>query len=154
MRPTGRVRVTFVRHLANPAAPRAEEIAGGTELEFVQRPSPPLELSRRRFLVARWPDGLMKVREVPVTHEPTDACADVHCHAHGVDEPGPHFRVCGECGHGWPTAEALLADHAALVEQLNADLPPPPWDPEWYAPAVAETDPEEIRACPHCAHDL
>lgn len=76
------------------------------------------------------------------------------CEVHGRIEPGPHYRVCFECGHGWPTPEALLADHAAMVERLNASLPEPPWDPAWYAPAVAETDPERVYACPHCSHDF
>jgi len=109
--PNGEVRMTFVQHLANPAAPRAEEIAAGTDL--------------------------------------TDYCA-----IHEVREPGPAYLVCFECGHAFPTPEALLADHAAMVERLNAELPPPPWDPAWYAPAVAETDPAQVHACPHCAHDF
>lgn len=77
-----------------------------------------------------------------------------YCAVHEVREHGPAYRVCFECGHLFPTAEALLADHAAVVERLNAELPPPPWDPAWHAPAVAETDPERVYACPHCAHDF
>ena len=31
-------------------------------------------------------------------HEPSDACADVHCWSHGVDEfPEGAWRVCFEC---------------------------------------------------------
>jgi hypothetical protein len=52
-----------------------------------------------------------------------------------------------------PRCGGADADHAALVEQFNADFPPP-WGPEWDSPIVAKTNPEEITACLHCSHDL
>lgn len=88
-------------------------------------------------------------------HAPDDACkvGDLdHCDAHAVDEPlgSDPFRVCGECFHVFPTVDALLADHAALVERLNGEqLPFTPYAP----PLVAKTDPAQITCCPHCAHD-
>ncbi|RBQ21579.1 hypothetical protein DP939_02385 [Spongiactinospora rosea] len=71
-----------------------------------------------------------------------------------MDEPGPHYLICLECGHGFPTADALLADRAALVERLNASLPPPPWDPAFEGPIEPDGDPEKITYCPHCTHDF
>ncbi|MEV1245117.1 hypothetical protein [Nonomuraea sp. NPDC049750] len=69
------------------------------------------------------------------------------CDAHGRIEPGPHYLACLECGHGFPTPEALVADHAVRIAWLNAELRPD-------GQIVAETDPEKITVCPHCAHDL
>ncbi|MFI9848668.1 hypothetical protein ACIHFD_67535 [Nonomuraea sp. NPDC051941] len=65
------------------------------------------------------------------------------------------YFVCFGCGHAFPAPEALVADHAATVERLNADLigAPPAFDIEPSA-LVAETDPERIYVCPHCGHDL
>ncbi|MEW1838532.1 hypothetical protein AB0392_11310 [Nonomuraea angiospora] len=65
------------------------------------------------------------------------------------------YFVCFGCGHALPTPEALVADHAATVERLNADLigAPLAFDIEPSA-LVAETDPERIYVCPHCGHDL
>lgn len=80
-----------------------------------------------------------------------------HCHPHAVDEPWDcdTFRVCAECGHVFPTGDALVADRTAVVARLNAEaLPFTPYMPdEFYAPMVAETDPEQITACAHCDHD-
>ncbi|RVX41138.1 hypothetical protein EDD27_3607 [Nonomuraea polychroma] len=59
-----------------------------------------------------------------------------------------------ECGHAFPTPEALLADHAALIERLNANPLPDPFGPDHAAPLAPKTDPEAITACPHCSHDL
>lgn len=81
-----------------------------------------------------------------------------HCMSHGVDESeAGAYRICLECGHAFPSAAALLADHAALVERLNTTPTPPPLAPPsglFGGPLVAETDPERIRFCPHCAHDF
>ena len=76
------------------------------------------------------------------------------CEVHGRIEPGPHYLACLECGHGFPTPEALVADAAAMAARLNADPLPPPWNPEWDGPTVANTDPQVITYCPHCSHDL
>lgn len=37
-------------------------------------------------------------------HEPTDACAPIHCYWHCIDEPGPAEKTCFECGHRYRTA--------------------------------------------------
>lgn len=42
-----------------------------------------------------------------IEHEPTDACIDVHCHWHNVDELGTGYITCGECGHLYRTARDL-----------------------------------------------
>jgi len=58
------------------------------------------------------------------------------------------FRRCLECGHVYPTAADLLAEHAALVATINRETSPD------NPPMVALTDPEKIHACPACAHDF
>ncbi|MFI7448093.1 hypothetical protein ACIBQX_11395 [Nonomuraea sp. NPDC049714] len=64
------VRVTFAINLRTADAPTADELATGGhlpgELVFTRDDSVSCELPSRtrRFLVARWPDGLTKVREV------------------------------------------------------------------------------------------
>jgi hypothetical protein len=71
-----RVRVTFAVNLQTADAPTADEFAAGGhlsgELVFTRDDSVSCELPprTRRFLVARWPDGLTKVQEVPVDEEP------------------------------------------------------------------------------------
>lgn len=75
-----------------------------------------------------------------------------HCAIHGVPEPGPAYLVCFECGHAFPTPEALLADHNALVARLNAADVEPPGGP--VEPIPEEIDSEHVTVCPHCSHDL
>jgi hypothetical protein len=64
------VRVTFVINPLNADAPTADELATGGHLPgdliFTRDDSVSCELppQTRRFLVARWPDGLTKVQEV------------------------------------------------------------------------------------------
>lgn len=81
-----------------------------------------------------------------------------HCLSHGVDEPeAGAYRICLECGHVFPGAAALLADHAALVERLNTTPTPPPLAPPsglFGGPMATETDPERVRFCAHCGHDF
>jgi phosphoglycerate dehydrogenase-like enzyme len=50
--------------------------------------------------------------------------------------------------------EALVADHAALVERLNAHPIADPFSDEPPAPLEAKTAPDKVWACPHCTHDL
>lgn len=78
-----------------------------------------------------------------------------YCMIHGEPEDGPAYLMCFECGHAFPTPEALLADHVAMVERLNAQPIADPRIPD-APPALMEaaTDPETIWSCPHCAHDL
>lgn len=98
----GEVRVTFVVHLTDPAAPRAEEIASGVELTFARDEStPPLVLPEpRRYEVATWPDGGKTVREVGLDGWPV---------------------VCGECERIFPTPEALVADYRQALEGMGLD---------------------------------
>lgn len=76
-------------------------------------------------------------------HEPTEACAAVHCWWHNADEPSEGaYRVCFECRHTYPTAEAL---RQAWTEEVGPAYAPGP------APAPPPAD--EILACPLCSHD-
>ncbi|WP_433364091.1 hypothetical protein [Streptosporangium sp. CA-115845] len=58
-----------------------------------------------------------------------------------MDEPwtADVHQVCGECGHVFPTAAALLADDAATAKEFG------------LTPAATA---EQVVACPHCSHDL
>jgi hypothetical protein len=48
------------------------------------------------------------------SHEPTDACGRIHCFAHMVDEPGPGYLACGECGHMYKTKRELRREHRRI----------------------------------------
>lgn len=67
-------------------------------------------------------------------HAETDTC-DGHCAIHGVDEPGPGYLRCFECGHLYRTAVDLAAEYHA---QGGSGL----------------FDPDQIRFCPLCLHDF
>lgn len=73
-------------------------------------------------------------------HEPSPECGDDHCYSHNIDEPfGPNsYRVCGECGHVFDTAEDL-------IEDFNSEMP------EGLPP---EVDVQKINFCPWCTHDF
>lgn len=78
--------------------------------------------------------------ELTAQHEPGPMCGDMHCHIHHVDEiAGGAYRVCGECGHVYRTAEDLQREWA---ENAPPDLP------DRTVPPV-----EQIHFCPLCAHD-
>lgn len=69
------------------------------------------------------------------------------CFFHGV-EPVPNdcYRVCGECGHAFVTAEALLQAEHDVVEEINrASLT------DWRA--VPSENADDIHFCPLCTHD-
>ena len=78
-------------------------------------------------------------------HEPSKACGDTHCYMHNLDEPSTGaFRVCGECGHVYRTAEDL--------RMAWTDTAADGWAPE--VPTSAGAPPaEQIYACPLCCHD-
>jgi len=41
-------------------------------------------------------------------HDPTDACEQVHCHIHHIDEwAAKPYRICFECGHLYAGKRAL-----------------------------------------------
>lgn len=77
------------------------------------------------------------------THFPTEACLNMHCYIHDVDEieTATSYKACFECGHVYQRAEDLWAAHLAHhVGVAPADLPP--------------FDPGRLVSCPLCAHDF
>lgn len=83
-----------------------------------------------------------------------------HCTIHDTLEPATldTYRVCGECGHAYATAQDLLdAERAMLTEmRQHADhraLGYPTRD-AMLAAMQPVVDPEKIYACPHCTHDF
>lgn len=86
-------------------------------------------------------------------HEPSNACATIHCHSHHVDEPGPGHIICGECGHVYRTAgELRRAYRREVVRGLRFAGPGDPWLRRLVkALAVRARD---IRFCQECIHDF
>lgn len=77
------------------------------------------------------------------THEPTEACWDVHCHWHRRDEQ-PGYATCYECGHTYASAWSIRWAYAVgfgwggwrgFCRRL-------------FTPAT------EIFFCPLCAHSF
>jgi hypothetical protein len=74
------------------------------------------------------------------------------CSVHGYEPvPEKYFRICGECGHVYLSAEELLAADAAVVAAIAQS-----------AGAAGDTIPAELHAaqtvsqvhcCPLCTHD-
>lgn len=125
-------------------------------------PHPPAKASRGMTQTIH---GLEPVSTVfgPFLRDPVDAVSSRFreavetgswCEGHGRIEFGPHYLICLECGHGFSTPEALLADHAALVEDLNRCAKTDPFAINSPGMLEPKTDPKEITTCPHCAHDL
>lgn len=74
-------------------------------------------------------------------HAPSDACGNLHCYSHGIDEPDePCFLYCYECGHVFPTEQALIDDDNAVWVGMGEPAP--------------NRSPDEISCCPHCVHDF
>lgn len=74
-------------------------------------------------------------------HEPSDACAAVHCWGHDVDEDSEGaWRVCFECKHAYRSPDELQRE---WVANAPPDLP----DRETPPPV------ERIYFCPLCMHD-
>ena len=83
--------------------------------------------------------------EAAAPHEPSAACVGTHCYWHNLDEPGDGaYRVCGECGHVYRTAEDLREAWADATVDAGVTR---------LALAVTAPPVEQIYACPLCAHD-
>lgn len=89
-----------------------------------------------------------------VEHEESDRCAGYHCLSCGVDEDGPHYRACFECGHLYRSQRELRRayrrvikdhhgdDHRSLVEGWHH------WRARWLTRA------SQIHFCQECSHDF
>lgn len=89
-------------------------------------------------------------------HEPTDACADMHCHWHNVDEDDTGaYVVCLECGHVYPTKRALRSAYRRQVAPwrgrvFTSDVPSWRLWWRWLFPPRAG----RIWFCQVCSHDF
>ena len=63
------------------------------------------------------------------------------CWAHHTVEAA-QFSTCGECFHGWDTADQLLDEDLAVAEQF------------WPSQAVRAPSTSAVFVCPACSHDL
>jgi len=84
-------------------------------------------------------------------HEITAACAPVHCWSHDVDEDGPHYRACLECGHLYRTEAELVTEYNKGVREVNAS-PLPRWPGETRVPEITSVN--DAWFCPLCMHDF
>lgn len=64
------------------------------------------------------------------------------CAIHGHEPiPKDYYRVCGECGHVFVTADELVSKDLAMHHAVGLlDAQP--------------RDPERIEVCPECTHDF
>lgn len=110
-------------------------------------------------------------------HDGDDTCLPWHCWSHDVDETGPGYQVCGECGHVYPTARSLRAAYRRVVTQMarqelraypvTAHRPADPDDPFgaayqtqtrwqtiiWWARSMTVRA-SKIYFCQECIHDF
>jgi len=94
-----------------------------------------------------------------MTHQPTDACHDVHCYSCHVDEIGTGFIVCGECGHLYRTAGDLRRAYRRRFREVHkrwqefdiitARLP---GYRAWWRILTIRV--KNIHFCQHCIHDF
>lgn len=85
-----------------------------------------------------------------IAHEPTAACDAVHCYSHHVDEPGPGYIVCGECGHLYRTARELRRAYRRASLAIP-DYDVPRWRILWRAWTIRASS---IFFCQECIHDF
>jgi hypothetical protein len=73
---------------------------------------------------------------------------DPGCYFHG-EEPIPHdvYRLCGECGHAYTTANDLLDAYNFETDVINGAMS------MFDSPIPHETDVGRIYSCPLCTHD-
>jgi hypothetical protein len=92
-------------------------------------------------------------------HEPTDACNDIHCYSHMVDELGPGYLACLECGHMYRTAGELRRAYRAALWRTWHDhrrLFGPDFGSGLAATLwrMATVRASKIYFCQHCLHDF
>lgn len=85
-----------------------------------------------------------------IRHEPTDACADVHCYSCHLDESGAGYIVCLECGHIYRTARDLRRAYRREVLR-RPGFGAPRWWRIWRALTVRAS---RITFCQECIHDF
>lgn len=118
---------------------------------------------------------------VTTQHEPTNQCADQHCHSHHIDEPANGaYIVCSECGHAYRTAFDLWRRYIAQSFRIFlTDFRPAkdgitltgfegggdvflPFTPSrftrllapWFLLRSLFRRPGQITFCQHCIHDF
>lgn len=74
------------------------------------------------------------------------------CHSCGAHFPGTDYEIiCGECLHGWKTAEDLI-QHDYL---LQIEMSKPDFYSEWRMASKPERSRwDSIYSCPCCGHDF
>lgn len=89
-------------------------------------------------------------------HAVTAGICKSWCWGHMECEPAPEagfYLVCGECFHGFVTADSLLNAHNATSKQAYEKFKGDPVfgsSEEWQA----TTDVSDVFCCPVCIHDF
>jgi hypothetical protein len=72
---------------------------------------------------------------------------------HRIEVESPDtFRVCGECGHVWNTAEELLDEFNREGERVERQLAEM-LDGGRFTGDLGATDVADVLFCPLCLHD-
>jgi hypothetical protein len=89
----------------------------------------------------------------PEQHHATEACADVHCWAHQVDERSrPCFVTCFECQHVYPRSWSLWWAYLRTTWAFRQYESRPEMAAQlWRA---ARCRPSRLTFCPVCTHDF
>lgn len=87
-------------------------------------------------------------------HPPELACAQVHCSWHEVDEPGPGYQRCRECGHLYLTAADLRRAYRETLRAFHDDDVRTWLDQLRYWKACWLTRAKNIDFCQECVHDF
>lgn len=66
----------------------------------------------------------------------------------------PAFLVCFECGHVFPSAEVLLAEHNAQGQRMVEAEENASDGMDFGFPFVPKTSADQVTFCPRCSHDF
>jgi hypothetical protein len=89
-----------------------------------------------------------------VEHEESDRCAGYHCWRHNVDEDGPRYRACYECGHLYRSKRDLRRRYRHELRVAYYDGPNERWDRLrlwWW---LLTTRASKVFFCQECSHDF
>lgn len=125
-------------HTSRDAYPSASDIryAAYPQLFYVILSLEPRQL--RAFSIDRQRYVGNVVWEHPV-HIDHSKAGLLYCWVHARYEDASGYLVCGECQHSFRTWQDLVADHNAVVNELDM---------------ASVQSPQDVVTCPHCTHDF
>jgi uncharacterized C2H2 Zn-finger protein len=87
-------------------------------------------------------------------------CGSIHCFIHNVDEPGPGYLGCPECGHLFKTKRALRVAYRHAWRRATRDhlllFAADTWRLSWwrYVWHMITLRVGKIYSCPVCTSDF